>query len=78
MVNLAINDYCDKKIKIIKGEIKIKEKKVVSSSATKSEEVHSSVCDVEMHQFPAMKEEISSGVNICPLFLFSSTVVIPE
>lgn len=61
MVNLAINDYCDKKIKIIKGEIKIKEKKVVSSSATKSEEVHSSVCDAEMHQFPAMSNANSES-----------------
>ena len=61
MVNLAINDYYDKKIKIIKGKLKITEKKLVSSSATKSEEVHSSVCDAEMHQFPAMSNADSES-----------------
>ena len=63
MANLAINDYCDKKMEIVKGKLILKEKEIISISATKSEENHLSATDAEMHQFSTMSNADSESAT---------------
>ena len=56
MVNLAINDWRDKRLIISKGKLLIKKKEKVSSSATNREANHDSAMDAEMRLFPTKSD----------------------